>query len=42
MAQFKDSAPEFVSEFFAARSIVDNPASRTAKPAPAPAPAPVS
>jgi hypothetical protein len=39
MAQFKATAPEFVSEYFAARSIVDNAASRTAKPAPAPAPA---
>jgi hypothetical protein len=42
MAQFKDSAPEFYNEYFAARRIVDAPATRTNKkstPAPVPQPA---
>jgi len=40
MPQFKDSAPDFYNEYFAARNIVDNNGGQAAKPDAAPAPAP--
>jgi hypothetical protein len=40
MAQFKSSSTEFYNEYFAARTIVDTPSTRTRKATPPPAPVP--
>lgn len=40
MAQFKNPATEFYHEYFAARTVVDTPSTRSRKVTPTPAPAP--